>query len=128
MSRFYSENEEQQLRENGIHYEYTEALDHKPVIRLFSENSIYLLTELSPFFKYKAWGLVDTGTGPRLEWIDLTPIENDLTITRDDNFTAKHTLGAYENAAMFYGDICEGEVVLDCAEWYYKTLKGLEPL
>ncbi len=65
MYRFFTPEEEAELRANGIKTDQGDEIDPKPVVKLFTMNKqcTWLITELSPFYEGLALGLCDLGLG-----------------------------------------------------------------
>lgn len=137
MFRFFTPEEEAELRANGMRTDGGDEIDPRPVVKLFATNgrAIWLLTELSPFYEGLAFGLCDLGFGePELGNVYIPEIEEVKHATtglplveKDESFTATHTIAVYAEAARTNREIVENKELLDSAEWYYKTRKGLEP-
>nr|WP_310587633.1 DUF2958 domain-containing protein [Dyadobacter fanqingshengii] len=65
MSRFFTPEQEAELRETGMRTDGGDEIDTRPVVKHFTTNgpAIWLLTELSPFYDGLAFGLCDLGFG-----------------------------------------------------------------
>ena len=135
MSRFFTPEEEAELRKNGMQTDGGDTIDYKPVVKLHVPHAraTWLLTELSPFYEGMAFGLCDLGE-PELGPVFIPELEKaihettgEFLVQKDELFVATHTIAVYAEAASFHREIIENKELLDSAEWYYKTRRGLEP-
>ncbi|MCF0055502.1 DUF2958 domain-containing protein [Dyadobacter sp. CY356] len=125
MYRFFTPEEEAELRANGMQTDQGNEIDPKPVVKLFTLNgrAIWLLTELSPFYEGIAFGLCDMGFGePELGNVYIPELElvKDATtglplVEKDESFNATHTISVYTEAARMCREITEDYKELDFA-------------
>lgn len=85
--------------------------EHWPVVRLYTPlgKSVWLLSQIEPNDRDKAFGLCDEGNGqPTLEHVSLSELTarfGHLSVRWDDKFQADKPLSAYAEAARKSGHI-----------------------
>ncbi len=102
-----------ELLANGHRAAGGDAVDPKPVIKLFTPDgpATWLLTEINPDDRDLAFGLCDLGLGmPELGWVSLSELKDlrgpmGLCIERDAWFTPTEALSSYADSARAAGRV-----------------------
>jgi len=100
---YFTEEEFQQLLENGKRSATGEQIDPPPVVKLFTPDGSFtwLLTEINPSFHHMAFGLATDGYHePEYGIIDLSEVRKirgpaGLAVEKDKYFRAKGPISEY---------------------------------
>ncbi len=115
MNRLTTEDEHRQLLAHGQARAAGEAIDPRPVVRLFTPDAhaTWLLAALNPADGDTAWGLIDLGLGmPDLGEIKLSDLAaivgpRQQPVMRDRYFHAVRPLSEYLRLAQENGSIVD---------------------